>query len=64
MLQRSASWVERVREIVVEEAADGGHVEIGKTAQSAGKVGWIVARTEDAAKLGVKQVFGDSPVKK
>lgn len=64
VLQRSTTRVERVREIIVQKAADGGHVEVRKTAQSARKVGGIVARTEDAAKLGVEQVFGNSPVKK
>lgn len=63
MLQRSASRVESVRKIVVQKAADGGHVEVRKTAKSARKVGRIVACTEDAAKLRVEQVFGDSPVK-
>lgn len=32
VLQRSATWVECVREIVVQKAADGGHVEVRKTA--------------------------------
>lgn len=64
MLQRSTPRVKRVREIVVQKAADGGHVQVRKTAKSAGKVSRIVACTEDAAKLGVEQVFGDSPVKR
>lgn len=64
VLQRSTTRVERVGEIVVQKAADGSHVEVRKAAQSARKVGRIVARTEDAAKLWVEQVFGDSSVQK
>lgn len=64
VLQRSASWVESVREIIVQKAADRCHVEVRKTAQSTRKVGGIVARAENTAKLGVEQVFGESPEKK
>lgn len=63
VLQRSTPRVKRVREIIVQKAADGGHVQVRKTAKSARKVSRIMACTEDAAKLGVEQVFGDNPVK-
>lgn len=64
MLQRRATGVEGVREVVVQQAADGGHVEIGETAEAAGKVGGVVTGAEDASELRVEQVLCHSTVKK
>jgi len=61
VLQGRAARVERVRRVVVEQAADGRHVEVGEAAQAAGEVGGVVARPEDAAELRVEQVLGHQP---
>lgn len=62
VLQGCAARVKGVRKIIVQQAADRSHVEVGETAQAAGKVGGVVAGSEYAAKVRVEEVLGDSPV--
>ena len=62
MLQGGTAGVEGVREVIVEETADGGHVDVGEAAKAPGEVGGVVAGSEDAPKLWVEQVFGHRPV--
>lgn len=57
MLQRGAAGVEGVGEVVVQQAAEGCHVDVGEATQATGEVGWIVAGAENAAKLRVEQVL-------
>lgn len=57
MLQRGAPWVEGVGQVIVQQAAQRRHVDIRKTTQAAREVSGVVARAEDAAKLGVEQVL-------
>lgn len=64
MLQRGAARVERVPEVVIQKAADGGHVEVRETAQAPGEVGGVVACSEDAAELRVEQVLHHHPATK
>lgn len=54
VLQRGAAWVEGVRRVVVQETAEGGHVEVGEARQASGEVRGIVARSKDAAELRVE----------
>lgn len=61
VLQGGPARVERVREVIVEQAADRGHVQVWETAQAAGEVGRVVAGTEYAAKVRVEEVLGDGP---
>lgn len=57
VLQGGASRIEGVGGVIVQEAADRRHVDVGEAAQSSGKVGGVVVCPENAAKLGVEQVL-------
>lgn len=61
MLQGGTSRVKGVFEIIIEQTAEGGHVDIRKTAQAAREVCGIVARAKDTAKLRVEEVLGECP---
>lgn len=58
MLQRSASGEEGVLQVIVEEAADGRHVDVRKTGEAAGEICGVVIGAEEASKLSIKDVFG------
>lgn len=62
MLQGCTAGVKVVRKIIVQQAADRRHVEVGETAQAAGKVGGVVAGTENAAEVRIEEVLGDGSV--
>lgn len=57
MLQGGAAREEGVLEVVVEQAADGGHVDVRKARESAGEVGGVVVRPEETPKLNVEDVL-------
>ena len=57
MLQRSATREKRVLEAVVEQAADGGHVDVCEARESTGEVGGVVVRTKEASELSVEEVL-------
>lgn len=57
VLQGGAPRVEGEIHVVVQQAADGRHVDIGEPHQPAGEVGGVVEGAEDASELGVKQVL-------
>lgn len=60
MLQGGATRVESVGEVVVEQTADGCHVEVREATQATGEEGGVVAGAENAAKVRVEQVLGHS----
>lgn len=62
MLQRRASREEGVLQVVVEQAADGGHVDVGEAREAAREVGGVVVRPEEAPELAVEDVLGLSSV--
>lgn len=61
VLQRGAAWVEGVGEVIIQKAADSGHVDVWETTQTSGEVGGVVTCPEDAAKLRVEQVLHNHP---
>lgn len=61
MLQWGAPWVKGVVEVIVEQAAEGGHVDVGEAAEAAGEIRGVVAGAKDAAKLRVEEVLGKCP---
>ena len=63
MLQRGTTRVECVGMVIVQQAAEGGHVEVRVAAEAAGKIGGVVTGTKDATKLGVEQVLCHSSIK-
>lgn len=63
MLQGGATREEGVLEVVVEQTADGGHVDVGKAREAAGEVGGVVVRPEETPKLTVEDVLGLSPAR-
>lgn len=58
MLQWSPSGVERVVDVVVEEAAQRRHVDVGEPRQAPQEVGGILVCAEQAPKLGIEETFG------
>lgn len=58
MLQGSPPGVEGVVNIVVQETAQGRHVDVGKPGQAPQEVGWVLVCTEQAPELGVEETFG------
>lgn len=62
MLQGGTSWVKGVVEVIIEQTAEGSHIDIRKTAQAAREVCGIMARAKDTAKLRVEEVLGECPV--
>lgn len=61
MLQGGAARVEGEVHAVVEQAAEGGHVEVGEAHQPPREVGGVVEGAEDAPELCVEQRLGDAP---
>lgn len=57
MLQGSAPREEGVLEVVVEQAADGGHVDVGKAWETTWEVGGVVVRPEETPELTVEDVL-------
>lgn len=57
MLQRSEAREESVLEVVVEQAADGGHVDVGEAGESTGEVGGVVIRAKEAPELWVEDLL-------
>lgn len=58
MLQRGPPGVERVADVVVEEAAQRGHVDVGEARQAPQEVRGVLVCAEQAAELGVEETFG------
>lgn len=57
VLQRSTAREEGVLEVIVEQAANGGHVDVSKAWETAGEVGGIVVRPEETPKLSIEDVL-------
>lgn len=57
MLQGGAPGVEGEIHVIVQQAADGGHVDVGEPHQPPREVRGVVECAEDASKLGVEQVL-------
>lgn len=64
MLQRGAPRVEGEIHIIVQQAADGCHVNIREPHQPSREVRGVVEGAEDASKLGVEQVLRQRPERK
>ena len=58
VLQRSPPGVERVADVVVQEAAQRRHVDVSKAGQAPQEVGGILVCAEQASELGVEEIFG------
>lgn len=61
MLQGSATWVECEVDVIIQETAEGSHVDIRVTTQSSGEICWVVACSEDAAKMDVEDFLHHHP---
>lgn len=61
VLQRGTAGVEGIGEVIIQKAADRGHVDVWETAETSGEVGGVVTSPEDAAKLRVEQVLHHHP---
>lgn len=57
VLQRSTAREKGVLEVVVEETADGGHVDVCKARQSAREVSGVVVCSEQTPKLCIEDVL-------
>lgn len=64
MLQRGAPGVEGEIHVVVQQAADGSHVNIGEPHQPSREIRGVVEGAEDASELGVEQVLRQRPERK
>lgn len=58
VLQRSPPGVERVADVVVQQAAQRRHVDVGEARQPPQEVGRVLVCAEQASKLGVEETFG------
>ena len=58
MLQRGPPGVERVADIIAQEAAQGRHVDVGKPRQAPQEVRGVLVCAEQASELGVEGTFG------
>lgn len=58
MLQGSPPGVECVVDIVVQEAAQGRHVDVSEPRQAPQEVGRVLVCAEQAPELGVEETFG------
>lgn len=58
VLQGSPPGVECVVDIVVQEAAQRRHVDVGKSRQAPQEVGRVLVCAEQASKLGIEETFG------
>lgn len=61
VLQGRAAGVEGEVHVVVQQAAERSHVEVGEAHQTPGEVRGVVEGAEDAPELGVEQGLGDAP---
>lgn len=61
MLQRSAAWIECEVNVIVQETAEGSHVDVRETTQSSGEIRWVVTSSEDAAEMRVEEVLHHHP---
>lgn len=57
VLQGSTAREKGVLEVVVEQAADGGHVDVSKARESAREVGGVVVRPEETPELTVEDAL-------
>jgi len=64
VLQRGAPGVEGEIHVIVQQTADGGHVDVGEPHQPSREVRGVVEGAEDASKLGVEQVLRQRPERK
>ncbi len=64
VLQGSAAREEGVMEVVIEQTADGGHVDVSEAWQAAWEVGGVVVRPEETPKLTVEDVLRLRPAMK
>lgn len=62
VLQGIAAGKKGVLEVVVEQAADGRHVDVSEAGQAAGEIRWVVIGPEETPKLSVEDVFCLWPV--
>lgn len=58
MLQWSPAGVEGVADIIAEEAAQGGHVDVSKARQTPQEVCRVLVSAEQAAELGIEETLG------
>lgn len=63
VLQGGATRVKGVGEVIVQQTADGCHVDVREAAQATGEVGGVMAGAENATKVRVEQVLGHSSVR-
>lgn len=63
MLQWSTAWEKGVLEVVVKQAADGGHVDVSEARKPAREVGGVVVRPEETPELAVEDVLRLCPVR-
>lgn len=64
MLQGGAPGVEGKIHVIVQQAADGSHVDIREPHQPSREIRRVVEGAEDASKLGVEQVLCQRPERK
>ena len=57
MLQGGPAREEGVLEVIVQQTAEGGHVDVSETRQAAGEVGGVVERSKETPKLAVEDVL-------
>lgn len=57
MLQGRTTGEEGVMEVIVEQTAEGRHVDVSETRQTAGEVGGVVVRPEETPKLAVEDIL-------
>ena len=62
--ERRSSWVERIRQRIVQNITHGRHVDISESAETVDKIWRIVVGTKNAAKLRIEQFLGGLPVGK
>lgn len=58
VLEGCASGVEGVLEVVVQQTAEGRHVDVGEAGETAREVGRVVVRAKKTPELAVEDVFG------
>lgn len=57
VLKWCAARIERVLQVVVEQAANGGHVDVRKAREAAGEICRVVKRAEQTTELAVEHVL-------
>lgn len=57
VLKWCAAWIEGVLQVVVEQAAEGGHVDVRKTREAAGEICRVVIGAEQTPELTVEHVL-------